>query len=291
MVTVSFNCDSGTLGIRGQFGYISNDVVFQFKAKGPATAIPYVYPSNLAGVGVRIKEQSTQLFLATPGAPINSVATTSFCWRQMAPPYADEGCGKLPPSKCPLASGGGICNISFNAKLVKTGPVVGGALGFPFASISYYSPGVTNGFDVGTLSVGGTVRVGAVCKMQDMNVSLGRASVSALSSASLTPVPFNINLTGCEANQGIDLSFATMRQAGAKCDGLMNNATGATAQGVGIKVSRNSNVPLCWGSKITYTSAADGSLAVPMAAVMQKLADPVTPGTVWGAIVVSASYH
>ncbi|EJM96062.1 fimbrial protein [Herbaspirillum sp. YR522] len=286
-VTVTYTCDSATLTA----GNKTNDVVFQLKPTGAFTAIDFVYPTGVAGIGVRLSEQSTGLFVVKPGRDRVSTAVNSFCWRRMSGGYDDEGCGKLPAGYCQLGSNGGQCSISFRASLVKLGAFTAGRLDSKYGNIEYYSPGVSGGSLLAEMRISGTVAVRASCTIRDMYVDLGKVGLNSLPGTGAIPAKqFDVTVTGCAPNQSITMSFSTLRQSGTVCQGLMSNGAGGTATGVGIKITHGDGTTLCWGETLSYPGRPDGIVKVPLRAAMTRLTSNPQPGTVVGTMTVQVSY-
>jgi type 1 fimbria pilin len=294
-VTVTYHCDSSIL--HTPMKNLSNDVVFQIKPSGMSTARDFVYRTAVEGVGIRLREESTGLFIIKDNQVRFPNATSSFCWRQMSGQFNDERCGKLPPRQCPLTERGGQCSIRLTATLVKLGPTSSGSLNGQYANIQYYSPGVTTSVQVGAMRITGSIRPRTSCTMRDLNVDLGSVSLTTLkATGSLPPKQFDLSLTGCDPQRLTTVFFSTPKQVGEDCDGIIANSAGAegfkgAATGVGIRVTRHAGTRVCWYEDIRIGLRPSGIISFPMQAAMMRLTPNPSAGSVVGKMFVHVTYR
>lgn len=302
-VTVTYNCTSNVIW-QQQVGGVwrSNDIIFQMQPPGPSTSINYVYPTNVPGVGIRIREQSTNLFLVMPGAGRGGDATNSFCWRTMTGMFNDEGCGRLPSNQCPLTSNGGSCRITTTGTLVKTGAIQAGTLSWTAVNLGYYAPGVSVGNNrIGTIALSGLISVGSggggtTCRfsVSPNPVDMGSVPLNSLSVGGSSPEKIiNItaaNCSGTNARMNVKPMVATI---GTNCSGQMENT--GSARGVGIALSYDgpdTYVPVCWNQDFTPWEDVRSPTVrrYRFSVAMRRFQQNATGGTVQGRIIVTVNY-
>lgn len=212
-----------------------------------------VYPTNVAGVGVKIMNQST---LFPTSGKYSTIGAINYFW-------------------------GGQ---NLNYVLVKTGPVSYGSIA------AANLPTVRYDFD-GTLviynaSATGSVTISpAACSTPNVTVRLGEHKTSELSGpgSSTSATAFRIALNDCPAGMKtikyqID---ATTPVLGASNSVVALNAT-STATGVGVQLLDNEDRPFPLGTPRTlsgYNAGTGGSYSVPLKARYYQTDTKTTAGT------------
>lgn len=279
--TVNFTCtDKGATSPAGVY----NNWSFQTLGAGASSAVgsfDKVFATNVPGVGITFRETSTN-------KPINS--TDSFCW---AAPRVGDPCYQLP--ECPMP---GTCVLTIQGQLIRTGSVTPGPLSGTVMNLSFYAFGATNGTNVGTITIGGTVTSGT-CSMRDMSVNLGNASSSTFrsigdKSRTISNSDTVVNLTCSSSTSSVTLAFSSATAADSS-SGVIRSSASSTSSGIGIILMRQDGTsPLRFDRQfpVDLVGTSVGKTgSFPFTAAMTKLSDPVVPGIVNGAVVVTMSVN
>jgi type 1 fimbria pilin len=228
-----------------------------------------VYPTNVAGVGMRMRDAAGKPMVGT-----NLCSTDS----QLGMTGAD-----------------GSFNVSGTFELVKTGAVSSGAI-----KDAYYLIGVLNtGYTLNNGNMRMSVPDGTPIRGVTCSVTTGTANQTVLL-ATVTPAmfpaagataartSFSIGLN-CQAGVNVSITFAASSGASGVPSVLANTGT---AKGIGAQLLDPSQTPIVLGSPVRLTESTSGNVSFQFYAQYYRLgAEPVSPGSVSAAAIFTMSYE
>ncbi|ATA20562.1 MAG: fimbrial protein [Gibbsiella quercinecans] len=240
-------------------------------AYGSGTALGNnIYPTNLAGVGIRVNRAGT--YYANPAQPINYSASSTLSIVDAA---------------------------TVTLELIKTGPITSGALAtgtaakmqFMTSSGSYFDGLVTN-------ITGGSVKAVA-CSVNNTNitVNMGDVKKQLFTGVGSTPAEgsknFSVDLN-CDASTKVNIQIdGTKDTSNAQGVLALSSAAGSSsaATGVGIQLLYNSS-PITLGTAFSAgTVSTAGAFSIPMVARYYQTLATITPGVANGNATFTMTYR
>lgn len=237
----------------------------------PVSGMPGVYPTNVAGIGMRLLDSN--------GNPLIGTGTCS----------ATSSLGTVGPD--------GTFNVTGTFQLVKTGPVGSGSI-----TGATYNTGVLNtnvplngGGSASWISVASntpvrTVTCSVTAATANQTVYLATISPSMLSAAgaSAARTPFSLALT-CQSGVKVSVTFSSS-SGNSGVASVLGNA--GTAQGVGVQLLDSTQTPVTLDAPLTLTSSTTGNMSFPFYAQYYRLgAASVVSGSVKATAVFTMSYQ
>ncbi|WP_406869028.1 fimbrial protein [Paraburkholderia fungorum] len=237
---------------------------------GSTVAVPGmtgVYPTNLAGVGMRMRDKNGTPLVGTG----NCSATSSF-----GNTAAD-----------------GSFSVSGNFELVKTGPISAGTI--TSATYSWGALNTGTSLTPSTTSVAsGTAVRPASCSVTsataNQTISLATISPSMLGSVGATGArtPFSISIN-CQSGVKVAVTF-TSTSGNSGVASVLGSV--GTATGVGVQLLNGSLTPINLDAALPLTSGTTGDMSFPFYGQYYRLgASAVTSGTVKASAIFTMSYQ
>lgn len=245
-------------------GYQSNLMQYSW---GDANRGNHVYQTELAGIGLRIKENN--IYFDNPGLAEND-----------GPTYYNSGF---------------YDKYGFIVELVKTANTVqGGKLtnGRVAANVSIYGPGNPPASAL-NLYMGNATIVAPSCTVSTptVNVNLGTWDTDDLPSigakTSNVAVPLQLN---CGSNVQVNATIAATADTSQQGTMKISSGSGA-ASGVGIQMVDSYGSPLKLNSQFVASSSSNGMITLPWYAHYIRTGSAVTPGSANAVATVTLNYQ
>ncbi|WP_248322072.1 fimbrial protein [Caballeronia sp. Sq4a] len=237
----------------------------------PVAGMPGVYPTNVAGIGMRLLDSNGNPLIGT-----GACSTTS----SLGTVGAD-----------------GTFNVTGTFQLVKTGPVGSGNI----TGATYYT-GVLNtgiplngGGSASWISVASntpvrTVTCSVTAATANQTVYLATISPSMLSAAGAVAArtPFALTLT-CQSGVKVSVTFSSS-SGNSGVASVLGNA--GSAQGVGVQLLDSTQTPVTLDAPLVLTSSTTGNMSFPFYAQYYRLgAAAVVSGSVKTTAIFTMSYQ
>ncbi|MBK5050877.1 fimbrial protein [Burkholderia sp. R-70006] len=228
-----------------------------------------VYPTNVAGVGMRMRDSK-----GTPLVGTGYCSTTS----SLGNTAAD-----------------GSFTVSGTFELVATGSIQGGTISGALYNTGILNTGVTLNNGNSNMSVAsGTAIRPVTCSVDpasaNQRVPLATVSPTMFAGAGSTAAttPFSINLV-CQAGVNVAVTFSSATGTSGVPTVLASNGT---ATGIGVQLLNALNTPITLDSPLLLTSATTGNTSFQFFAQYYRLgATGMTPGRVNAAAIFTMNYQ
>ncbi|CAE6738203.1 hypothetical protein R69749_02003 [Paraburkholderia domus] len=233
------------------------------------TGMTGVYPTNVAGVGMRMRDSK-----GTPLVGTGYCSTTS----SLGNTAAD-----------------GSFTVSGTFELVATGSIQGGTISGALYNTGILNTGVTLNNGNSNMSVAsGTAIRPVTCSVDpasaNQRVPLATVSPTMFAGAGSTAAttPFSINLV-CQAGVNVAVTFSSATGTSGVPTVLASNGT---ATGIGVQLLNALNTPITLDSPLLLTSATTGNTSFQFFAQYYRLgATGMTPGRVNAAAIFTMNYQ
>ncbi|MBP0592722.1 fimbrial protein [Paraburkholderia sp. LEh10] len=246
----------------------SKPVVACLNSGTPVAGMTGVYPTSIAGVGVRMRDSGGNPMVGT-----GACSTTS----SLGNTGAD-----------------GSFDVSGSVELVKTGAVGSGTM----SSIVYYTGVLNTGF---TLNNGANTMTVASAPIRAVTCSVTAATANqTIPLATVSPAmfpaagtvaaktPFSLGLN-CQTGVKVSVTFNSTSGTTGVASVLGNLGT---ATGIGVQLLDSSQAPLVLGNPLVLTSSTTGNMSFPFYVQYYRLgAAPVVSGTVRATAIFTMSYQ
>ncbi|REE23258.1 type 1 fimbria pilin [Paraburkholderia sp. BL27I4N3] len=236
------------------------------------TAVPGmtgVYPTNVAGVGMRMRDANGKPMVGTGSCSTDSqIGTTG----------AD-----------------GSFNVSGTFELVKTGPVTGGSITGASYNSGILRTGTTLNNDAATLSVANNTPVrGVTCSVTsasaNQTIPLATTSPAAFPTGGSVDAktPFSLGLN-CQSGVKVAVTFSSTSGSSGVASVLAN---AGSATGIGVQLLDASQSPLALDAALSLTSSTTGNMSFQFFSQYYRLGGaPVVAGTVRATAIFTMSYQ
>lgn len=228
-----------------------------------------VYPTNLAGVGMRMRDSNGKPMVGT-----GACSTTSSLGKTAA---------------------NGSFNVSGTFELVKTGPIQSGTISAAkYATRIFNSRApLNNGRNLMSVASGTPVRpvsCSVAADTANQTIPLATVSPSMFASAGSTAAktPFSIGLS-CESGVKVAVTFSSVSGASGVPTVVASNGT---ATGVGVQLLDTSHKPITLDKALRLTFGTTGNMSFQFYAQYYRLsAVDVTAGRVNASAIFTMSYQ
>ncbi|GJL38622.1 hypothetical protein TUM17576_54420 [Enterobacter hormaechei] len=251
---------------------------------GIETSTPRVYPTDLAGIGVKIWSEFSGVY------ELDNEFDTPQAWY-----------GTYNSSGTAVYVNRGIKSVYLQYYV--TGPITAGVATLKSELVAWADSeisGVTSGLTYARMTINGTATFNYVtCETPNITVDLQKHNVQELFAVGVTstPTPFNFVMNNCPKNlSSVNYTFRPapgINLAGTGTGSYLTLSGDSTADGVGIQMLYDDETLVPFNNKIQYTGyvkATGGSYTIPMKARYIRTG-PLRPGTANSAVEFDMTYE
>jgi type 1 fimbria pilin len=227
-----------------------------------------VYPTNVAGVGMRMRDANGKPMVGTGACSTDSQLGTT--------------------------GSDGSFNVSGTFELVKTGPVTGGSITGASYNTGVLNTGYTLNNGADTMTVANTPVRGVTCSVtaasanQTIPLATINPSMFPTAGSVAAKTPFSLGLN-CQSGVKVSVTFSST-SGNSGVASVLANAGSAT--GIGIQLLDASQSPITLDVALPLTSSTTGNMSFQFFSQYYRLGvAPVVAGTVRATAIFTMSYQ